>query len=310
MADDDYILRNEDWPDLVNSIELRQCTPFIGSGACYGVLPTGRELAIEWAKKEKYPFPDNENLVKVAQYVAVDVGSFNTKRRIVSEFKGRTPDFTRSGEPHMTLARLRLPVYITTNYDDFMLKALEAAQPLPPDAKDYKPQRDHCRWYEPPKKEKATLPATPSWLQPVVYHLHGILDVPNSMVVVEDDYLDFLVATSERLDLLIPSEVREALSGTSLLFIGYSLEDLDFKVIMRRLSTWMQRAEGANHIAVQIKPKAVGEPPTEEENARIERQCRYIARHYGLQKVKVFWGTADEFCLRLNEAMKAAKVPA
>jgi hypothetical protein len=312
VADDDYVLKEEDWPDLVLSVMQHQCTPFVGSGACAGVLPTGGELAKKWADQEGYPFPnDDENLIKVAQFVAVKIGSLNTKRRLVARFAelGR-PDFARPGEPHMTLARLGLPVYITTNYDDFMFRALQLAQPSPPHAKDYKPQRDHCRWYEPPKKEKATLQETPSPRTPVVYHLHGVLDTPKSMVLIEDDYLDFLVATSEQLEVLIPSEVREALSNTSLLFIGYKLEDLDFKVILRRLSTWMRRAEGANHVAVQIRPKAAGEPPTDEENARIERQCRYIARHYGLQSVKVFWGTAEEFCKKLSTAMEAAKGPA
>lgn len=304
MADDDY-----NWSDLARSIRLQQCTPFIGSGACYGVLPLGKQLAREFAKDEKYPypFPDDENLVKVAQYLAVNLGSLATKNRVVEKFQecGK-PDFSRSGEPHMTLAQLRLPIYITTNYDDFMFQALQAAQPPGADGKDYKPQRDHCHWYE-STRQKAKLPWPPTPQAPAVYHLHGILDVPKSMVLTEDDYLDFLLATSA-IENLIPSEVRAALSNTSLLFIGYSLEDLDFKVILRRLSTWMGRAEGANHVAVQIKPKAVGEPPTEEEKARVERQCEYLSKHFGLQSVQVMWGTAEEFCLRLKKEMADSKV--
>jgi hypothetical protein len=310
MADADYGWSDDEWNDLVTSIALAQCTPFIGSGACYGVLPTGRELAAEWAGDE-YPFPDRENLVKVAQYLAVDIGSLNTKNRLVKRFKDKgPPDFTQEGEPHMTLAALRLPVYLTTNYDDFMYKALQAAVPAGPEGASYKPQRDHCRWYDKgsqKSKAKAKLPHPPSPYSPVIYHLHGILDVPRSMVLTEDDYLDFLVATSE-LENLIPSEVRTALSNTSLLFIGYSLEDLDFKVILRRLSTWMQRAEGANHVAVQIKPTAVGQPPTPEELARVERQQTYLAKHYGLQSVKVYWGTAVDFCRELRKAWMNAKV--
>jgi hypothetical protein len=307
VADDDYVWTDGDWSDLVLSISLRQCTPFIGSGACYGVLPTGKQLASEWAEGADYPFPDKENLVKVAQYVAVDVGGFNTKNRLVARFKDAgPPDFTNANEPHITLARLRLPFYITTNYDNFMFKALQAAAPTGPDSKDYRPQRDHCHWYERSKKN-AKLPRTPSVLSPVIYHLHGILEIPKSIVLTEDDYLDFLVATSE-LENLVPSEVRTALTNTSLLFIGYSLEDLDFKVILRRLSTWMQRAEGANHVAVQIKPKAGGEAPGDDEIARADRQGRYLSRHFGLQSVKVFWGTAEDFCRELREAMEKAQV--
>jgi hypothetical protein len=304
VADDDY-----NWSDLARSIRLRQCTPFIGSGACYGVLPLGRKLASEFAAEEGYPFPDNENLVKVAQYLAVKVGSLATKNRVVEKFHwlGK-PDFTHPGEPHMTLAKLRLPVYITTNYDDFMFQALQAAQPPGADGKDYKPQRDHCHWYE-STRQRAKLPDRPTPLTPIIYHLHGIMDIPRSMVLTEDDYLDFLLATSA-IENLIPAEVRAALANTSLLFIGYSLDDLDFKVILRRLSTWMNRAEGANHVAVQIKPTAVGEPPTDEDVARAERQREYLSKHFGLQSVQVVWGTAEEFCLRLQKEMADSKVSA
>ena len=36
----------------------------------------------------------------------------------------KSPDFRAPSEPHAVLADLPLPIYMTTNYDDFMVKAL------------------------------------------------------------------------------------------------------------------------------------------------------------------------------------------
>ena len=73
------------------------------------------------------------------------------------------------------LASWPLPVYLTTNYDDFMVKALEA--------NNRKAHRDFCRW----NKELADYPGVwqrepnyqPTADAPIVYHMHGRSDLPN-----------------------------------------------------------------------------------------------------------------------------------
>lgn len=291
---------DEDWKNLVLSIKVDQCTPFIGSGACHGILPTGKTLAGEWATETDYPFPDSENLIKVAQYLAVDQRADVPRNRIVERFrKAGAPDFSNPLEPHCVLADLRRPIYITTNYDDFMYRAL-IARAAARGEKNFAPMREYCHWNDIVKQgTKAKIPRTPTPESPLVYHLHGTLDKPTAMVVTEDDYIDFLVAIPD--SRLIPEEVKSALSNTSLLFIGYSLEDMNFKVILRRVTTYMQRAEGARHVSVQIAPKAKGEPPTPAEVKRAERQRAYLTKHYGLQKVDLYWGSAADFARELAE---------
>jgi hypothetical protein len=69
---------------------------------------------------------------------------------------------------------------MTTNYDDFMAAALRAA--------GKEPRRDFCRWNRSPAvlAEPSHLgnangvPLSPA--NPIVYHLHGHLAVPESMV--------------------------------------------------------------------------------------------------------------------------------
>ena len=98
--------------------------------------------------------------------------------------KAEPPDFRAPDEPHGVLADLDLPIYITTNYDGLMLGALRDRE------KD--PIRELCGWNElvrmasPSALDDGVVP-TPA--RPLVYHLHGHSDVPQSMVLTEDDYL-------------------------------------------------------------------------------------------------------------------------
>jgi hypothetical protein len=135
------LLEEKDWKILIDRINDGKCTPFLGAGACYGVLPLGGEIAEAWAQESKYPFEDAADLVRVAQFVASENDHMTPKERIVKEFrKHGAPDFKDPMEPHRALAELPLPVYITTNYDDFMVKALQYRYR---DAK-----RELCRWNE------------------------------------------------------------------------------------------------------------------------------------------------------------------
>jgi hypothetical protein len=290
---------DQEWNNLLLSIKLKQCAPFIGSGAAVPALPTGKSLAREWAAAHGYPFADSDNLQRVAQYIAVQEGGNVPKLKIIERFKAaRMPDFRDPTEPHRAMAELGLPLYITTNYDDFMYRALQ--QVIPPE----KVKRDLCLWHragEPKAPRSKVQRGAPD--SPLVFHLHGTLDVPDSIVITEDDYLDFLMYISE-IQTLIPTQVRDAFRMSSLLFLGYSLDDTDFKLILRRMASYLHRGEGPRHIAVQLAPEAIGKPPTDVEIAEVQKQQSYLHKHYGLQKVRVFWGTCRDFATKLMDRWK------
>jgi hypothetical protein len=288
---------DEDWNTLLREIKLKECTPFIGSGASAHILLTGRQLAELWAKQSKYPFPDSNNLLKVAQYVAIQEGGRAPQLKIVEQFNGgKTPNFAERDEPHRVMAQLRLPLYITTNYDAFMIRALQTVHP------PERVRREYCRWHEAGGTKK---PERVKWKEatedsPVVYHLHGILDVPDSIVITEDHYLDFLMYLSED-PRLIPAQVERVFKNSSLLFLGYSLDDTDFKLILRRMASYLHRSEGPRHVAVQIKPRLGGDSPTKEDLEQAELQQDYMYKHYNLQKVKVYWGSCQKFAGELAD---------
>ena len=53
-----HLLTDRDWDLLLKRINKGNCTPFLGAGVCYGVLPLGAEIAKEWV--EEYGYPEKE----------------------------------------------------------------------------------------------------------------------------------------------------------------------------------------------------------------------------------------------------------
>lgn len=286
-------LEEKDWELILDRIHAGNCTPFLGAGACHGVLPLGREIAEEWAVKYQYPLDDFGNLVRVSQFLAVERGdAMFPKELLLRRIRGvEPPDFTGVGEPHRILAELPLPVYMTTNYDDFMVRALRACK------KD--PRREMCRWNRfirdhPSMFDKESY-FEPTVANPVVFHLHGHDEVPESLVLTEDDYFDFLVNVSKEQG-LIPPRIQRALTGSSILFVGYAIADWNFRVLFRSLVSYLERTLSRAHVSVQIAPS--GDRVTQEQK---ERAQQYLTNYYAQLRIRVYWGTARDFATELQQ---------
>jgi hypothetical protein len=275
---------DRDWERLLARILDGKCTPFLGAGASVGTLPLGGDVARRWAAEEGYPLEDEFDLARVAQFVSINGDPMWPKEKICTELRGLgPPDFDRPGEPHAALAELPISLYVTTNYDDFMIQALRGV--------GKKPVRELCRWNEFMREMPSVFDGdgfVPTVDEPVVYHLHGTLDVPESIVLTEDDYLDFLVAVSRREDVL-PPQIQGALASTSLLFLGYKLADANFRVLHRGLISRSPPGLRRVSIAVQI-------PPADSDTARA-----YLARYFNAMSVSVYWGDVAEFAQILRD---------
>lgn len=275
-------LNERDWDILIQRINDKKCTPFLGAGAAYGVLPLGADIAREWAQKYDYPLEDPSNLIAVAQFVALKIDPMAPKEEIVRMFEANTraPNFADSSEPHRVLAGLPLPVYVTTNYDNFMSQALSKQN------KDVR--QELCRWNRFVRDHPSAFDGgfVPSVANPVVFHLHGYNPLAESLVLTEDDYLDFLVNIS-RDDTLLPPSIQKAFVGTSLLFIGYRIADWNFRVLLRSLARFMEGGLKRTHFAVMT-------PPTASEALKQKAQ-NYLSEYYENIDVRMYWGTATEF---------------
>lgn len=293
------ILNEADWTRLVDQLQDGNCTPFLGAGACAETLPTGRVLSEQWAEEYDYPFVDRTDLARVAQYAAMQLGeSVYLKERIAHRFRGTgRPDFADPAEPHGLLARLKLPIFLTTNYDDFMIRALEATTKNPVAA--------ICPWYRgaPGNEDLFTTPRgfAPNSGEPIVYHLHGSVNRPASIVLTEADYLEFLLTLADRGPAdttVLPPAIADALASKSLLFIGYSLQDWTFRVLFHGLLSKLAAVAHRRHVSIQLLDLPAGTSPAMHDRAR-----DYLASYFERWNVSVFWGGTRDFCTELSRRL-------
>jgi hypothetical protein len=299
-------LNNQQWNDLLQAIKDQRCTPMIGPEAYEKWLPKSRELAKKWIQQfgyplafqdfdvfyEKvkstynYPLADSHQLAQVAQYIAINDDFQNEllpKNILSQEIKKiKRPDFALEENRNTTyavLADLKLPIYITTNYDYFMEEALES--------RGREPVTEICLWNEPlyhyikeagicsvfdkgskddeeneqentiyPRYSPNKKPYKPTVTEPLVYHLHGIVEEPRSMVLTERDYIDFAINLNKNDEkMTLPPTIRTALAKTSLLFVGYRLEDITFRVIFQGVIRMLGDIQRPFRIAVQVPPR-------------------------------------------------------
>ncbi|MBN2005716.1 MAG: CHAT domain-containing protein, partial [Anaerolineae bacterium] len=189
-------------------------------------------------------------------------------------------------EPHRVLASLDLPLYLTTNCDNFMVEALAA--------QGKHPRRAFCRWHDglPPDDIESYEPTADA---PLVYHLFGSDEEMQSLVVSEDHYLDFLSNVLTKKD-RIPYAIRGPLAESALLFVGYNLHDWEFRVVMRGLVKTLDFKFGYNHVAVQLEDVS----ETGEEAAR-----SFLQQYFQKAQINVFWGNPAQFIAELREQWEA-----
>jgi len=286
------------WDELVRRIQREELTPFLGAGISRPPLPGAAELAGKLADEEpKYPFVERGDLMQVGQYMATLLDG-SAPKGLVAEVlrKLGEPDFDDVLQPHRVLASLPIPIYLTTNYDDFMERAIRK--------ENRTPLVEICKWNsELIRRNLKTylIEHDPDVSSPVVFHLHGHIDVPDSFVLTEDDYLDFIVnvrryeGSPDPRAQVLPPKIHELISSTSLLFIGYGLRDWNLRVLLRALVQSADVSARKLSVSVQLAPgdnlvSAVGKSAA----------IRYLEKYFDGLKIKVFWGTAQEFLAKLK----------
>ncbi len=161
--------------------------------------------------------------------------------------KGRPDALTR-------LAQLKLPIYITTSGYDFLERAILA--------NGRTPHTQICFWGDKPMRyldesHRPDYDFVPTPENPLVYHLFGLEDYPESMVLTEDDYLDFLAAISKddyQKEPLLPLYLRQAITQSSLLLLGYQPRDWDFRILFRGLINATPSGLRMVNLAIQMNP--------------------------------------------------------
>jgi hypothetical protein len=129
----------------------------------------------------------------------------------------------------------------------------------------------------------------PTWQEPLVYHLHGVESAPSSLVLTEDDHLDFLVKISWD-NSAIPALIAEALADSSLLLLGYQLQDWDFRVLFRGLINSKRGSRRLLSLAIQLSLKH-----GQDEVGSMEEAEEYLEKYFDKANFKIYWGETQEF---------------
>ncbi|MBP8056424.1 MAG: SIR2 family protein [Chloroflexi bacterium] len=318
-----------DWRMIIRRIKDKKFTPIISDRVFF---PGDNAVIPSWAREIGFPYPTNDGLsiAQLAQYLGINSRDYLTAKEDFLDFSkrytldwvkndrqlepgefldtlmGELSDLTYSqlatrldfpkfvnplDNPLQILAQLPLAIYVTTSYYDFLEAALRAA------GKD--PVTEICYWHDDLQDEVPSIFKTdkdfqPTPQRPLVYHLNGLDAYPASLVITEDDYLDFLVKVAEDLE-AVPRRVTQALSDSTLLLLGYQLEDWNFKSLFRGLINTRSSSRRLLSLSIQMIPANM---PAEQTEMRQKVQD-YLGRYFDKANFDVYWGTPQEFTQEL-----------
>ncbi|MGE5248615.1 MAG: CHAT domain-containing protein [Bacteroidota bacterium] len=310
------------WKALIAYIKDQECTPVLGPGLFEPMLGSLGDFAQAMAREFHYPLSpaDVDSLPRVTQYLTInqtpqfpysEIQNFfrrYIRARYPEDLAAQPPDAglddlvdaigvrRRARQPddaYKLLAALPFRIYVTTNWSSLLESALREA--------GKEPQVILAPWnrYTEDRIKQLDLRYEPSSQQPLIYYLFGHLAEPRSVVLTEDNYFDYLLGVSRNND-LIPAYVRNALRNTSLLFIGFRIDEWNFRVLFRSIID--KKTELMNeyvHISAQIEP----------DEGRIidpEGARGYLEQYFDKSaNLNLYWGSADEFVKELWDQWKA-----
>ena len=293
-------------------------SPYIDEDKTYDEVITK-----EWADYIKYPMPDKYDIASVAQYHLVEeakekVTSYLARAKylnfmkefilrvfedeeeyqdFVSELKlvAREKRFSDivsdlelpkspngAKDPLRLLASFPLPYYITTSYYDFLERALIDV--------NKEPITQVCFWSGEIKEVKPEhLPnndIVPTPHTPMVYHLYGLEDYPETLVLSEDDFMNFLIKVmghTNNQNPIVPLGLQEKLAESQLLLLGFQLNDWDFRVLFRFLLNYRQREKQLLERGMVIQLKE----PGEKEMGDVDKTLDYLRDYFNQENFEV-----------------------
>ncbi len=310
--------------NFVDRIRAGRVVPMLSDDACFDLVLDGYGAFLAgYADYVGYPLADKENLVKVAKFFQLKAGlndqdlkanylnyiknhiyflaqAQGVDAEILAEAEEQVDELAVSafadllGYPQfgggrsdllLVLADLPIKIYLTTSPYTYLEEALSRAGKAP--------RTEVCRW----RRELDTIDSTiddaykPSAHEPLVYHLHGIDRYADSLVLTEDDHLEFLVNVAQgqgnnAVD-RIHALVRKALSD-DLIVLGYHLNSWAFRALYAGLIKPSSKADDRGICCLQLEPNA-------EESRYLEDYMRREA------KFDIFWGTLAEYAQELPQ---------
>jgi hypothetical protein len=256
-------MKERHWTNLVSSLRHGQCILVLGPEVPARIGTGGSEdatappLTSADALRNKLAEELEEDghrvtatsLAGVAQqYEDAEGFGPSTLRSQAAKFYASAP--IEPSAAHRALGGLPFPLIISTCHDRLLADALEKSGKSPV-AYRFNLRGDRS------DNPEFVIPGSAA--TPLVYHLFGGFDEPQSLVISENDLLDFLIAViSERPPM--PNSLRRALQrpGASLLFVGFGIRHWYLRVLLKALVRSLSL--GRSGSAVALEPLLHGVP--------------------------------------------------
>jgi hypothetical protein len=211
----------DDLDELAFSVHKRRAILFAGAGVSMVVgLPSWRKLAEHMASELDLPpqrvaGPATGHQI-LAEYYRLKQGSIGPLRSWMDREWSVSTERVQASRVHQLIVSLDFPIIYTTNYD----RNLEAAFEIH--------QKAYVKIANARDVAKADLTETQ------IVKFHGDFDDDESLVITESDYF-----TRLSFDSPLDVKFRADGMGRTVLFIGYSMQDLNIRLLLHRIwETW------------------------------------------------------------------------
>jgi hypothetical protein len=202
--------------ELIRAVREKNAILFAGAGLSMNLgLPSFKQLIGKLADDLKFD-PDlfylSGDYLTLAEYYCLQKGSLGPLRSWMDTTWHDSRIDIRQSKIHKAIVNLRFPLIYTTNYDRWIEKAFEA---------------EGVRYA---KIANVADIARTNGAPTQIVKLHGDFDDDSSIVLTESSYFDRLSFESP-LDIKLRSDVL----GRTILFIGYSLTDVNIRYLLYKL---------------------------------------------------------------------------
>lgn len=241
---------------VADAVRERRCILFLGAGvhappaddSPFDYPPEQRpplgaalseQLAHASGLAEQFPGEDPRNLQRVALFYEIA----RSRRQLVEAVARAVHEGKRPSPLLGALAELDFPIVISTNYDHLFERALAAAG-KDPRVSVYTPELEATTDFRDPTAES-----------PVVFKIHGDVARPETLVVTDEDYIQFVLRMSSKDPYdPVPLTLKYYLTGWTTLFVGYSLLDYNLRLLFKTLRWKIDAANVPDMYSVDVRP--------------------------------------------------------
>lgn len=207
----------------------------------------GKSLALELAKEcgfqQKFPEDECTDLQRVSLCFEITEGF--GRKKLVDTLDIYLMKDKRPSPALKMLAALPFKIIVTTNYDRLLESALFKAD-KDPKTIVYTPL---------PANQTEDMDDDPTIERPLLFKTHGDLNLPDSIVITDEDYINFIQRMTDKEPFNpIPQTVRFRMLRWPTLFIGYSMRDYNLRLLFRILRWRIDKANIPISYSIDINP--------------------------------------------------------